>query len=331
MRELSRAAVLAYRLRVNHLTGDRSADLLAAAHSGLQDGSPLSALLSFAARVTGVEADDWRAPGLAQVFGPRGAIYVVRTEDIGVFTLGLLPRDALRVARIETVAEHVRRVLDGSPMRQADVVTKLPGIGGTRGLRWAATAGGITPTWDTVDTVVHPTPAAAMDAESARLELARRFFRYLGPATAQDLRWWLDGLQTDADETVRALGDELEPVMVESQPCLLLRDSGREDPPIDTTGVHLLPPDDTYINRRIGGLLVQTAERRSMLWPKAPPPGALVIDGEVHGTWRRQKGSIEITPWHTISRRLQADVDETAGGLPLSTESGIQVGWRDSV
>lgn len=327
MRELSRRAALAYRLRANHLTGGESVDLLTAAHSGLQDGSPLSALLSLAARVAEVQANDWRAPGLSQVFGPRGAIYVVRTEDVDVFTLGLLPRDELRMARIDTTAQQVRKILDGRPMRQADVVARLPTIGGTRGLRWAATAGGITPTWDTVDTVVYPTTPAALDPEGARIELARRFFRYLGPATAQDLRWWLDGLQVDANATVAALGDELESVLVEGQPCLALRSTAAADSPVETTSLHLLPPDDTYINRRTTALLVTITERRKLLWPKAPPPGALVIDGEVHGTWRRRKGTIELTPWSHTTRQLRSDVDELAASLPLS--SGIEVNWLD--
>ncbi|MCP4964056.1 MAG: winged helix DNA-binding domain-containing protein [bacterium] len=327
MRHISRQSALASQLHANHLTAGESIDLDAAAHSGLQDGSPLSALLSLAARVTGVEPNDWRAPGLAQVFGPRGAIYVVRTKDIDVFTLGLLPRDKVRVARIETVAAHVRQVLDGSPMRQADLVAQLPEIGGTRGLRWGATAGGITPTWDTIDTVVYPTAPAVLDPETARIELARRFFRYLGPATAQDLRWWLDGLQADADETVAALADELEPVIVQDQPCLALRST--DDTPPDITGIHLLPPDDTYINRRVGVLLVPDTARRKLLWPKAPPPGALVIDGEVKGTWRRRKGRIGITPWRKPSPGLRSDVDELAAGLPLPT--AIEVHWLDLV
>lgn len=62
-----------------------------AARAGLQDSSPRSALLSLHARVEGIQPDAWRDPILAQVFGPRGAIYVVPRSDVGVFTLGLLP------------------------------------------------------------------------------------------------------------------------------------------------------------------------------------------------------------------------------------------------
>ena len=128
MDELQRDQVLAYRLWVNHLAGERlpAGSLALAARSGLQDGSPRSALLSLAARVDGVAADDWRAGGLAQVFGPRGAVYVVPEGDVGVFTLGLLPRDPVRIVELEATARQVHGALGGAPMRQSDVLAALP-------------------------------------------------------------------------------------------------------------------------------------------------------------------------------------------------------------
>jgi len=80
-----------------------------AARAGLQDSSPRSALLSLHARVEGIQPDAWRDPILAQVFGPRGAIYVVPRSDVGVFTLGLLPRSGDRMERIN---ENARAVLE---------------------------------------------------------------------------------------------------------------------------------------------------------------------------------------------------------------------------
>ena len=128
MIRIQRNAVLAYRLAVNHLAGSRADSLQAAARSGLQDGSPRSALLSLAARAEGVGPNDWRAPGLAQVFGPRGAIYVVAAQDVGVFTRGLLPRDWGQLARLEADAVSIHAVLGGEPLRQADVVAALPDL-----------------------------------------------------------------------------------------------------------------------------------------------------------------------------------------------------------
>ncbi|MDX2344231.1 MAG: crosslink repair DNA glycosylase YcaQ family protein [Acidimicrobiia bacterium] len=331
MRHLDRTAVLNYRLYVNHLTGRKlgTDDISTAAHSGLQDGSPLSGLLSLAARVEGTRSSDWQRPELAQVFGPRGAIYIVRQQDIGVFSRGLLPRDPARIAKLEMAAAQVNEQLAGSPMRQAALVATLPKLGGTRGLRWAATTGSIAPVWDTIDTIVHPITPVQIDAETARLELARRFFRYLGPATVGDLQWWLDGLATDARETVRSLGKELETVSLAGRSCLVLRS---DDALVETEpdSIHVLPPDDPYINRRIGKLLVPDPARRRLLWPQAPPPGALVIGCEVAGTWRRRDGTIDITPWRDIPTRVRNNVGDVAGSLPLP-DTATRLRWSGLV
>ncbi len=331
MTDLTRDEVLAYRLRVNHLAGDRLGEgsLTRAAHAGLQDGSPRSALLSLAARVEGVRPDDWRAGGLAQVFGPRGAIYVVPATDVGVFTLGLLPRDPGRVAALAAAAEQIHEVLGGESMRQSDVVAMLPDLGGSRALRWAATLGTLNATWDTVDTIVHPAAPPDVDAEEARLELARRFFRYLGPATVQGLQWWLAGLHTDAVETVAALGDELSPVTVAGRECLALAQAGDDMPGSpDPDAVLLLPPDDVYINRLSRDLLVPDPALQKRLWPQAPPPGALVVGGEVVGTWRRRGGSIAISAWSEVAAGRRSQAEAIAAEWPLEVDGGeITVQW----
>jgi hypothetical protein len=333
MTVFTRTNALAYRLRVNHLAADRlpRRDLTVAAHSGLQDGSPRSGLLSLAARVEGVQAEDWRAAGLAQVFGPRGAIYVVPEGDVAVFTCGLLPRDPARVGRLEETAALVHELLAGSPMSQSLVVQALPDIGGTRALRWAAAVGTLIPTWDTVDTVVHPVSPPHLDPEEARLELARRFFRYLGPATVSDLQWWLDGQRRDAAATVAALGDELVAVNVEGRESLASATTHPHfDGEPDPNQVHLLPPDDVYISRVHRRLLVPKPTMQKRLWPQAPPPGALIIGGEVAGTWRRRSGHVEIDPWHDIAERHRDRAIEIAENWPIHTDGGgVVMRWLD--
>ncbi len=329
MRAFSRAQVLAYRLRVNHLAGGRlpAGSLAVAAASGLQDGSPRSALLSLAARVDGVGEDDWRADGLAQVFGPRGAIYVVPAEDAGVFTRGLLPRDPERLARLEEIAALAHDVLGGSPLRQTDLVAELREVN-SRELRWAACLGTLVPVWDTVDTIVHPAVAPDDGVEEARLELARRFFRYLGPAPVSDLQRWLAGSRADAKATVAALGEEIVEVSVDGRSCLALRDSlPVEGDLADPSRVLLLPPDDVYISRTMRPVLVPDPDRATRLWPQAPPPGALVVGGEVCGTWRRRLGQVEITVWPgvEVDEVVRRRAESIAAGFPLGTT--IDVAW----
>ncbi len=250
-------------------------------------------MLSLAARVEGVGADDWRADGLAQVFGPRGAIYVVVADDVGVFTLGLLPRDQERVARLEEIAALAHEVLGRQPLRQSDLLGVLPGEVNSRELRWAATLGSLVPVWDTVDTIVHPAVEPEIAAEEARLELARRFFRYLGPATVGELQWWLAGSRKDAATTVAALGDEIVDVEVVDRSCLMLAGSlPMAGDRLEPDHVLLLPPDDVYISRIAREVLLPDVEQAKLLWPQAPPPGGLVVGGVVCGTWRRRQGRI---------------------------------------
>lgn len=93
--DLSRRQILAFRRRVGQLDerlppGPRS--LRRAAWAGLQDSMPRAALISIHARVAGTRPDTWKDPALVQLWGPRFSVYTVARQDVGVFTLGRLPK-----------------------------------------------------------------------------------------------------------------------------------------------------------------------------------------------------------------------------------------------
>ncbi len=322
-----------YRLAVTGLGVERrpSAAIAAAAHCGHQDGSPRSGLLSLAARVRGLEPESWRHPELTQVFGPRGAVYLVAAEDAGVFTKGLLPRDPARIDVLENLASRIHAALGGRPAPQRELMAALPGVENTRELRWATTLGTLQAEWDTVDTLVVPVPDDGVAREDARLELARRFFRYLGPATARDLRWWLDGSQRDSDATVDALAAELQPIDSGPRPRFILAAAAAiyAGPPPHRE-VLLLPPDDIAISRLHRDEVVPDAARSRALWPKAPPPGALLVDGAVVGTWRRRARRVLMTPWEPIPRRIRNAAEAIVADWPLAGAAG-EVRWLDDV
>src|SRR6266542_6678460 len=88
---IGRAQVLAFRQQALHLHRRLpKGRLVEAAYAGLQDSSPRSAILSLHARVQNVSASDWEDPQLVQIWGPRGADYVVPGRDVAVFTIGRL-------------------------------------------------------------------------------------------------------------------------------------------------------------------------------------------------------------------------------------------------
>jgi len=93
----------------------------------------------------------------------------------------------------------------------------------------------------------------------------------------------------------------------------------------------VLPSGDTYYllqgNDRV--LLVTDARRRAALWTSRVWPGAVVVDGEIAGTWRRGGADVLIAPWHRLSRAQRDAVEAEAASLPLPGVRGaIRVEWE---
>jgi len=320
MAQLDRAQILAYRYQASCLQARHPAgELVAGARPGLQDSSPRSAVISLHARVEGVSPEDWSDRRLVQVWGPRGAIYLVAKEDLGLFTLGLLPRDPDRLELLQSNARKVLRALDGRPQQPANILDLVPSISSQRELLSAATTGWFLPIWDASATAAYPAEPVEADPEDCRLGLARLFLHYLGPATSKGLQWWTGSSQEDVAETMKALAPELATVEVAGQEVLMLEDdvaTAREAPP--PRGLVLLPPEDVYISRICGPLLAPSADLHARLYPQAPLPGALIVDGELAATWRRRDRQFSFSPVPGTQIGDLADaVAEEAAALPL--------------
>lgn len=317
------SAEMRYRLAVSGLTGDRlpRSALPLAARPGLQDSAPWSGLLSLHARVEGVQPDTWRDARLAQVFGPRGAIHLVPRDDVWVFTLGVLPVDDDRHAKVLRDARAVRRLLRDGPLDQRDVLDRLPELDGIRALRRAGATGTFVPVWNAVTTTLHPVPAATTDPAEARRELARRVFRHHGPAGIDDLRWHLDTTASSA----RAVLCDIEPELLSvGAGRYVTRDTEAlfGDPP-PPPPILLLPPDDPAIGRRTAHLHPPAVVRA--LWPKAPPPGAVLADGDVVGTWRRRGRRVTVGLWRSLGSSHLEEVERWVAGLPVPGARGPSV------
>src|SRR4051812_7809498 len=118
--------LLWHRLRANNLAERLPAgELAAAAFAGLQDSAPRAALTALHARVQDVGANDWADPALVQTWAPRGAIFVVPEADLGVFTLGILPRDTELRSALEELGARARELLQESPGNAAEPGDRL--------------------------------------------------------------------------------------------------------------------------------------------------------------------------------------------------------------
>lgn len=92
----------------------------------------------------------------------------------------------------------------------------------------------------------------------------------------------------------------------------------------------LLPSDDAYflLHGRDRELLVQEPEHRAALWTSRVWPGAVLVNGDVVGTWRRADEKLTISPWRALPSRAREAVEREADTLPLPHLRGpITVRW----
>jgi hypothetical protein len=101
--------------------------------------------------------------------------------------------------------------------------------------------------------------------------------------------------------------------------------------PRSAVGPRLLPSGDPYFllwgaDRE---LLVTDPSRRDQLWTSRVWPGALLVDGEVVGTWRRSQGTVTIQSWRRLPRAARDAVESEAASLPLPDAPRVDVRWDD--
>src|SRR5438270_13627100 len=98
---ITRENVLAFRQRATFLHRRLPPGrLVDAAFAGLQDSSPRSAVLALHARVKDVSPSARRDPPFVQAWGLRGAVYVVPSLDVAVFTPPRSPCNPLLAATV---------------------------------------------------------------------------------------------------------------------------------------------------------------------------------------------------------------------------------------
>lgn len=342
--EVTRADVARRRLRAGGLVGARPpvrADAMRrAAWAGLQDSMPRAALLSLHARLDGVTSTALDDLDLVQVWGPRFNVYVVERRDLAVFTLGRLPTAAAARARAEDLAARLRTVLDEGEWARHDELGGAMDLGHPNELRYAAATGTVLLDWDGArQPTVSVGPRPDVDPQEARHELLRRHLHVQGPSTVEAFGRWAGVGRRQARTTVDELGDELATVRTPVGDGLLLATdldaaTGIEDGR-DTAGVdvRLLPSGDPHwlLYEDLRALLVPDAGHRDRLWTPRVWPGAVLVDGEVVGTWRRAGADLTVEPWRDLTDAERAAVGDEAASLPLPGLDGpVTTTWAGS-
>lgn len=333
--ELRREQILTHRRAVGALDRRLPAgteSLRRAAWAGLQDSVPRAAVLSIHARVEGTRPETWEDPSLIQLWGPRYSVYVVAATDHAVFSLGRLPDDGAGRQRAEDLAGRLHAFLDGRRLGCTEVGHSL-GVH-PNSFRYGAATGTVLIRWDGArQPPVWTVPAPDVDPREARLELARRYLHVFGPATPTGFAEWAGIRPTSAGRAAfDALAESLTPVQTPAGDAWIL--TGDEPsflaPGAPAAPARLLPSGDAYtlLQGADRELLVPDADNRRRLWTPRVWPGAVLVAGEIVGTWRRSQADLTVEPWRRLSAAERAAVEAEAASLPLpGIRESVRVRW----
>jgi hypothetical protein len=334
--ELTRERILAFRRAASRLDArlPMGADpLRLAAWAGLQDSMPRAAVLSIHARVEGTPTDVLDDPTLTQVWGPRYSAYAVALADVPIFTLSRMPDDEKGRRRAEETADMLEAFLAGRRMKDREVYASQ--VGHSNSLRYATATGRVLIRWEgALAPWVWTVPRPEMSIADARREMARRYLHVFGPATAASFAKWA-GISAKAGVTTFAeLRHELIDVATPLGHAHLLAvdEQLARGPAATPAAARLLPSGDTYflLWGRDRELLVPDANRRDQLWTTRVWPGALLVNNEIAGVWRRANEKVTVSTWRALSMEERRAVEAEAASLPLpGLTREIVVSWDD--
>lgn len=282
---------------------------------------PRAALLSIHARMANTDPGSWEDSSLVQVWGPRFNVYVVAKRDLALFTLGRLPDKAGPLKRAQDIAARLRSALAGNRMTQSAAAHAM-GAKHPNQLRYAAPTGTVLIRWDgSHQPEVWNVPAPEMDRHEARLELARRYLQVFGPATPEAFARWAGIGASSGIAAFEALGKSLTQVRTPiGEAWILSRDESRfRTEPSPAASARLLPSGDTWflLQGSDRELLVPNESQRRAQWPSRVWPGALLVEGETVGIWRRAGHVLRIQLWHRLSRAQRNAVEAEAESMRL--------------
>jgi hypothetical protein len=175
-------------------------------------------------------------------------------------------------------------------------------------------------------------PAPDVDSRQARHELARRYLHVFGPGTPGGFGDWAGIMPERAAATFEELTPSLTPVRTPIGAAWILStdEAAFRADPVGPAPTRLLPSGDAFylLQGPDRELLVPDAARRARLWTPRVWPGAVVVDGEVAGTWRRTGSELTVEPWRALSEAEREAVESEAASLPLpGLTSPMRVEW----
>lgn len=268
--------------------------------------------MSLHARVANLPVEGWADRSLCQIWGPRGALYLIDKADFPVFTIGRLPRAG--ASALQALAEEVAEQLGNDHVDPRDVMAAVGRD--PLEIRDLSRSGRLVVVWDASRVTVQAVPAPNTDPVAAQRELARRFLRILGPATKKAFQTWSRISQADTTTTWRELESELTEVTPGRYLLTEYANLWHDDNQVN--GVRLLPGDDPLLRLDRDQLLPDPTQRTT-LFPPHPTGvlrGAILVDGQITGWWDRQATKVRLHPFQTNTPRLE-EIKAEAWQLPI--------------
>lgn len=348
---LERAQVVAYRAWAQGLHGNGPLDVLTV---GLQDTPAGSAALALRHRTRTTEPDlvlaltirgsphlHWRA-GLPML---RAALRPHDNESLRAYLGGygdtLIKSGADGPALLAQVAEQMRATFPGEVVTKGELSGAVsPGLPDIvrpwcEGCGTVHVADGmfrLATLYAGIELVpgddrrlrfrlAKSEPTEAKDGKESAATLLRTATHLAGPLILADLVLWLDTRSVTAPpDWLRPvwsdLADDLTDIEVEGENLYATKAM------VDAVGdapapppVVLLPPRDTYLLGHRTFLAPDRALAKEV-WRPVGSPGALVVEGELAGTWRARKSGktlqLTVTPHRTLSARHRKALDQQA-------------------
>ena len=260
----------------------------------------------------------------------RVTIHLVSAGDFWPFAIGV--RDARRArwmrARPELSANELRRAaaktkrrLADGPLPRADLIEDMDarafnGIGMWLDLVRVPPAG----TWERRRADIYATaegwlgPPAVTPAEGIE-HLIRRYLQGFGPAAAADIANWAGLPPRQVDDAlegmaVRRFRDASGTPLVDV-PRVPLPDADTPAPP------RFLPTWDATLLVHCRRAQILPERHRPKIFHTRTPHSfpTFLVDGAVAGTWRHERGRVELSPLERLPRATRYELEDEAGRL----------------
>lgn len=315
-----------------------------------------------------VRAALWETGTLVKTYGPRGTVHLFPAAELPMWNAALAevarperqpPEIRTTPTRLDAVVDAIGAALSTAPDLTVDELDPLvvaatgpwaadrvvPAFGGEAAPRWRAAIGvaahrgvlcfgpgrGRVTTYAGVRRRLpdyRPVPGAP-----ALAEVARRYLRGYGPATAYQFARWFGMARPAATALFETLAGELAPVEVAGSGRAYVLDGDADLAAPPPPGALLLPYFDGYV---VGAhprelLFPGPAAQRATQRGSAGNVPVLLLDGVVAGVWHQARSGrrivVTVEAFGPVSARQRRELDERAARLGEIQDGDVVLGY----